>query len=282
MLSITDHRTIFKFVYTFFKINLSFKKNYHRTFFFDKKHLLKFFINGFLVSPNYINVYRLLYVAKNAQIFTSTSQNDLEHYVTFTRAKFHQIIKTWCDWCAIGNGYMAFLIDAINEYYEHHPLDSIQRNNLHLIKLKILVSSTQILKVMVKKDILLLKKTPSQTEADLFPKIHHNAPQHIQKLLQLVTKLHNTIHEVEHIWCPFQYMQRIATLASNDEAHRTNFLKCEGFDDVLKAGEILFNFKHIKCHKCIQVLNEHLEPEAEPIKHTIAEDYFKLMCQLSR
>jgi hypothetical protein len=282
MFFITDHRTILSFVCSFFKINLQFKKNYHREFFFDKKQLHKFYISGFLVSPNCFNVYRLLYVAKAAKIFTASNQNELEHYVTFTRASFHRIIKTWCDWCAIANGYMAFLIDGINEYYERHPLDSIKRNNIHLIKLKILASSAHTLKFMIKKDILLLKKTPNQTAADLFPKIHQDAPQHIQKLLELITQFYNTVQEIEYVWCPFEYMQRIAIVASNDDKLRTHFLKCDSFDDVIRAGELLFNFKHIKCHDCIKLLNEHLDSEAEPITQTIAADYFKLMCQLTR
>ena len=51
-------------------------------------------------------------------------------------------------------------------------------------------------------------------------------------------------------------MQRIAKLAQTDQYMRSHYLKCEGFDDLIKAGELISAFKHIKCNDRVTVINK--------------------------
>jgi hypothetical protein len=174
------------------------------------------------------------------------------------------------------------LVDAINDYYKINHLDSIERGNLYLIKLKLMIATLKYLKLFAKKEISQLKKPPELTEADLFPYLYTIAPQHILKLLALLTKMYNVFQEVEHLWCPFEYMKRISSLAKNHPERYAYYYKCDDFSDVLKAGEILFNFRHIKCHQCVHVLNEGLETSPPSPLQEKTEAYFKLICSLSR
>ncbi len=90
MLSILDHFTIHRFLYSFLKINLK-RTNFEKTLFFNKTKLIKFLINGYIVSPNYINVYWLIGIVKHAKLFTARSNDHLEGFVSFTRILFQSL-----------------------------------------------------------------------------------------------------------------------------------------------------------------------------------------------
>jgi hypothetical protein len=281
-MSIKDHAIVSKYVYEFFILNINLKKNFKRSLFFNKKKTIKMLIHGALISANYINVYLLLSIVKSARIFTTSSKKNLEDYITFTRVNFHPAIKSWCDWCAIANGYAAFLIDAVNEYYVHYDLNQIKHNNIDLIKLKFLTLISRYLMIFRWKESKFLKKSAAIQEKTLFPNIYDQAPMHIKKRLELGTQMYTIFQEIEHNWCPFQHMQRIAYLAHSDKERYASYLKCESFEDVIKAGEILFNFKHIKCQDCITTLNKQMDTGTKHPTHGKIEDFLELMCRLSR
>lgn len=284
MLSLSDHRIIYRFSYQFYKINLHFKNNYEQTLFANKTKFSKMFINGFMVSPHYLNIYRLLIGVKHAKIFTASSQGKVEDYVSFSRANFSPLVQSWCDWCSISNGYFSFLIAAINEYYQCHDIDSIPYNSPSLIKLKLVLIPTKYLTLMLDREALCSSDWEEISPALLFPDIYEKAPYYLQKLLKLISKLYNTVQLVEQQWCPFEHMKRIALLAQGDKKQYEHYVKCERFAAVIKAGELLFNFKHLKCQHCVTTINESVD--AGNLEHNKSypktEDFFKLICRLSR
>lgn len=281
MISFKAHIIVTKYVFKFYKINLNFK-HYHRTFFSDMKSATRFILNGFMVSPNYFNVYTLIRIVKTGRLFTTASQKTLEDYVSLTRAPFVPVVKTWCDWCSICNGYLEFLIDSINEYYKINDVELIERSNLNLIKLKLSVAFLKHLKLFAQREPVHIKSAPSVVETDLFPDLYERAPQYLQKLLQLLTKIYNILQEVEQLWCPFNYMKNMALLVQRNPERYAHYLKCENWADVVKAGNVLFQFQHIKCHQCVDVINERFVSPAVSEHSALCYDYFKMLCRFSR
>lgn len=282
MFSISDHVVIHKFAFEFFKINFNIKNNFKKTFFFDKKKSLKMFVNGQLVCPHPINLYYLVAIVKQGRVFTVYSKKNLEEYVSFTRANFTPMVKSWCDWCSIINGYCTFIISSINSYYQNNAPESIEKKPL--VKLKFLMAHLGYVKIMLEKDTVFLNKTPI-TPADLFPEIYANSPPYLKELFEEITKCYNMFQELEHQWCPFQHMKRIASLAHTDKDRYDSYLKCEGFDDLIKAGEIIFNFKHLKCNQCVEYINTFFDNEMSASGYKLqlrTEDFFELVCRLSR
>lgn len=228
-----------------------------------------------------MNSYYLLAIVKQARVFTVHSQRSPKDYISFTRANFSPLIKSWCDWCSIGNGYASFFIDAINEYYTHNSLDSIKQSNL--AKLKFLIAHLGYLKIMLVKDEVSLAQ-PEASAADLFPIFYKHAPVYLKELLDNIAKIFNLFQAIEHQWCPFRHMKRIAHIAHSEKARYANYLTCEEFNDIVKAGEIIFNFKHLKCNQCVELINKSLEENSSASyqkAHRRAENFLELICKLS-
>lgn len=283
MLSFFEHRIIQNYVFGFFKINLNFKRNYYRTLFYEKKNAFNLCICAFFLTPNLINVYGLMHSMKAARLFTLTTSNRFEDYVTLTRVNFSPVIKTWCDWCSICNGYFAFLVDAINEFYQEHDVACIKYNNYNLIKLKIISAlTTMIVKAAIKSERHLIQSVEYLDREILFPGLYDKSPHHIRTLIDVITELYNCVHEAELLCCPFLSMQKIARRAKQDQNAYQEYKYCESFADVVKAGELLFKFRHIKCKDCAKVLNEQLDSAPVTSLDKNVNAYFNLCCQIVR
>ncbi|STX29698.1 Uncharacterised protein [Legionella beliardensis] len=282
MLSFSEQVIVHKYMLEFFKINLNFKNHFNKSFFFDKKRSLKMLVNGFFVSPMYLNIYLFLSIVKTGKTLSAHSQKKLEDYISLTRANFSPLIKSWCDWCSIVNGYCTFAIATINEHDEDYNEKYLDIKTLR--KLKFLFACTSHIKIMLERDNYFADKKPSSSRA-LFPEIYDKASPPIKSFLDSITKKYNQFQIVEQQWCPFQHMKRIALLTYGDRERYESYLNCKDYKDVVKAGELIFNFKHLKCNQCVNVINTFLESEAGYLDnklHLRTEDFLDLICKLSR
>ncbi|MBA2710057.1 MAG: hypothetical protein H0U57_05660 [Tatlockia sp.] len=79
-------------------------------------------------------------------------------------------------------------------------------------------------------------------------------------------------------------MKRIYFLAQADKERYERYLNCEDFSSIIKAGAILFTFKHLKCQQCAVKINEQFDNviELNNKNQKNTEDFFNLICRLSR
>ncbi|HHF7349794.1 TPA: hypothetical protein ACPSKE_003009 [Legionella feeleii] len=282
MLSIKDHLLVHRYSYEFFKLSLNFRKNYETSLFFGENKSLRMFVNGALVSPNLFNLYYLITLVRQGLILTAHTDKKLEDYVSFTRANFSPLIKSWCDWCSIVNGYGSFLIEVINDYLARDP-DARTMSKLKLFKYKALIHFDY-LKIMLPKESYFSNQPPREP-ADLFPAFEQTNSRLLKKLLKTLTRSYNTFQAVEHRWCPFLHIKRIA-LAPTASDRYSFYLNCLGYADLMRAGEILAHFKHLKCNQCAEQINHFLGNNSNAVEkdklalHT--EEFFALICKLSR
>jgi hypothetical protein len=281
MLSLKDHRIINKYLFEYLKVNSHIKNNFDKSIFFGRKKTIKMSVNALIVSPNHINVYLFLSLIHLGRLFTAPSKDGLEHYVSFSRARFSPMVKSWCDWCSMVNGYWSFLINAINEFYETHPHNHPINKSI-LLKYSILLWQTKSLTIMLDKADYFPRNIIKPKE--LFPFIEEAHPS-VQSLTQKLTNSYNIIQEVERHWCPFQHMQQIAQLAHADKDRYQNYLTCESFADLMKAGDLIFHFKHLKCNQCVDVINTHLgvdSTDSETNLTKCTDNFFSLICRLTK
>lgn len=280
-LSLREHRVIHRYIMAFLKINFNLKQNFKTSWFWGGRNTAHMFINGLFINPNYFNVHCFLAVVKRGRQFTQHSPQTLEEYVSFTRGNFLPIVKTWCDWCAIINGYFAFLINSINHYYSFNQLDSINKKELG--RLSFYMNQFCYLKLILgKKTHYSLKNVVAE---ELFPNIWVDAPITLKRFLTKITKVYNTVQAVESEWCPFEHMKQIARLAHIDPQRYAKYATCEGFDSIIKAGEALFGFKHLKCHQCVDHINASVSNKLHDKCHKLhlkTEIFFKIICKLSK
>lgn len=283
MLSIKDFVAIHKYSYEFFKLNLNLKKNFDTSLFFDRKKSMRMFINGTIVSPNLFNIYYLITLIRQGSIITAHTDKKLEDYVSFSRASFTPLVRSWCDWCSITNGYVSFLIEAMNDYLSNE-LNSGRISKIRLIKYNAIIHLSY-LKIMLPHDKYFSHKQPLNP-ANLFPGFEQIHSPQLKKVLSTITRTYNTLQEVEYRWCPFQYMKRIALLAHADPDRYNYYLNCEGYADLIQAGEIISNFEQLKCSQCAEQINMYLDNaqrfEFKSKLELRTEEFFAFLCKLSR
>ena len=93
---------------------------------------------------------------------------------------------------------------------------------------------------------------------------------------------YNTIEQVEREWCPFKHIKRISYLSEQDSQRYQDYLDCEGFDDLIKAGKLLSQFNHIQCNDCVKLINEAFENKPKSEKPTPTEKFVQLIDKVSR
>ncbi len=279
MLSLSEHRVVHQYMYYYLKLQMSIR--FEKSLFFNKKKSFRSLLYGIFVCPNHITAYLFLRLVYHGKELTQSTDKKLEDYVSVLRVPFHPLVKSWCDWCSIATGYCNFLVHATQDYFEENPQQATLSKSLK--KMKTLMSNTNFLILFADKQSTAFRK-PKLSGKELFPQNYEKATPAWKEFFDTISFFYNTLQRIEEQWCPFQHMKNIACLAKTDETHRQNYLKCTGFADLLKAGELFYAFQHIKCHQCADFINEHAQStdENESTAQRLTDDFFKIICSLTR
>lgn len=279
---------ITNYIFNFWRMNINTRDNINTLLFFDKKKTIITGYNSLVICPSYFTIYLLLSMINTNKIFSIKAKVHLEDYVSFMRVTFHPQVKSWCDWCSIVNGSASFLIDCINEYFANNPSDHADVNN----QLSRMIKKAKNLEMylhffFIKEKDGLIDDQMNATCEELFPTIYHGSSNDLKRLLTIIAYLYNLFQFIERQWCPFQHMKRIAMLKHVDQKRYDTYLQCKRFEDIVKAGEIIFKFNHIKCSKCVEQINEHFHDGEHQSNHSpqyqkYLHRFFDMLCELSR
>lgn len=180
---------------------------------------------GFFIIP--CNPF-LLFLALQIMKCYKINEYELRPYITFLRVSSNPILKLYCDWCSVANGFL---------HYIEEKKPTVQHPNY-----------LQLCLYVTKMYIKLSQCMRPQTNRIQMTNNH---------FIDLVKLVHNT----EKRYCPFNSIK-------NRTYRRHEYYIDDENIDIAKIGKHLRKFPTIECYKCSEECNQILEQSnTEPSKY---------------